>query len=164
MNDIILDRVNRVHGRLGACVLVGGLVTDALGPSASQATGSAMPAIQVIIGEEIIMGAHMEKLHGMKSLAPGWNGYSAPPPSETAISTARSFLSSLEREHFEPTRVAPSAVGGVGITHEKKKRRAYVEFFNGGEVCVLFSDNESRPVSKRVKAGYADFRALIGDI
>ena len=104
------------------------------------------------------------KLAGMEQLVEGWNGYSAPAPSKAALVTAQGFLSNLAIAHFEPSRVAPSTVGGVGITHKRSHRRVYVEFFNEGAVCALFSDNESEPRSKQVKAGYHEFRELIKEI
>lgn len=104
------------------------------------------------------------KLTGMERLVEGWNGYSAPAPSKAALVTAHGFLSNLANARFEPSRVAPSAVGGVGITHKRTHRRVYVEFFNEGAVCALFSDNESEPRSKQVKAGYHEFREFIKEI
>ena len=87
----------------------------------------------------------------------------SPAPSNTAILTARGFLFNSLDKKIEPSRLAPSAVGGVGITHKRNKKRVYVEFFNNGEIS-LFSDNESALRSKRIKSSYDRFRELIKEI
>jgi hypothetical protein len=110
------------------------------------------------------MDRWLDNLDRMCQLKEGWNGYSAPVPSRTAIVTARDFLEALSETSLEPSRVAPSVEGGVGITHKKAGRRVYVEFFNNGAICALFSDNSSAPKSERV-APYRDrFRELAARI
>ena len=78
----------------------------------------------------------------MQTLQAGWNGYEAEPPSELALETARRFIAVLESESLPPTRVAPSVVGGVGITRKVGERRVYVEFYNDGSVHSLFAEGE----------------------
>ena len=100
------------------------------------------------------------KLTDMVRLKEGWNGYSAPAPSVSAINTAKSFVRVLMRENQEPRRVAPSAVGGVGVSRRNAKRKVFVEFFNDGKVFALFSDGESEPLSKEVVPGLQTFKNL----
>lgn len=99
-------------------------------------------------------------LDRMRQLKQGWDGYSAPIPSHVAIVSARDFLSALTEANLQPSRVAPTVQGGVGITHKKKGRRVYVEFFNNGVVCALYSDNSSMPRSERVIPYRDRFREL----
>src|SRR6185437_5938648 len=73
-----------------------------------------------------------KKLDAMSALQRGWNGYDAEPPSALAIATARNYLGHLSAEQLSPTRVAPSVVGGVGVTCRKADHRVYVEFYNDG--------------------------------
>jgi hypothetical protein len=94
-------------------------------------------------------------------LKAGWNGYNAPAPSEKAIRTAESFVGTLLREKYEPRRLAPSAVGGVGVTQRKGDRSVYVEFYNDGRVLALFSDDVSVPEVRRVEPGLQSFKKLI---
>ncbi len=101
------------------------------------------------------------KLSKMDSLPPGWDGYSAPAPSETAITTAKSLLSAFLGEDFAPKRISPSAVGGVGITHKRESRKVYVEIYNSGEVYALFSDGISEPDVRQIEPGYQSFKRLI---
>jgi len=98
-------------------------------------------------------------LEAMRQLQDGWNGYGAPAPSDAAILIARSFLSN-ERDVTQPSRVAPSSAGGVGVTHKRKKRRVYVEFYNNGEVCALFSDDTSAPITETVNPYPVQFQQL----
>jgi hypothetical protein len=104
-----------------------------------------------------------QRLDQLNQLKQGWNGYDAPAPSHQAVTTAKEFLTQLVNVpgSIEPSRVAPSSVGGVGITCKKRDRRVYIEFFNDGEVCVLFSDNTSEPQSERVEPVPSIFAGLI---
>lgn len=73
-----------------------------------------------------------EKLDSMHELVEGWNGYSAPAPDQMALNYAYAFVSVLGEEGIEPDRVAPSVIGGVGITFRCGNRKAYLEIMNGG--------------------------------
>jgi len=100
-----------------------------------------------------------EKLRLMRQLHTGWNGYDAEPPSELALANAEQLLEAMEREQFPPTRVAPSVVGGVGITRRNGEKRVYVEFYNDGRVHSLLAEKEEAAtaaieVSTR---GFTDF-------
>jgi hypothetical protein len=123
-----------------------------------------LPTIRYVINQSIEINVWQEKLEQLSSLSQGWNGYDAPPPSNGAINTAKGFLTHLLGGDKGPSRLAPSAVGGVGITHKNNNRRVYVEFFNDGGACVLFSDNETVPESIRVTPGYMEFRELVEQI
>jgi hypothetical protein len=101
------------------------------------------------------------KLDLMKRLVGGWDGYGAEAPTNQAIDLAHGYLSRCRRSQREPSRVAPSVIGGVGVTHKKNLRRVYVEFFNNGEIFALFSDNESSPISVAVRPYPAAFDELI---
>ena len=87
-----------------------------------------------------IPAALLEQLEGFLNLRPGWNGYSAPPPNRDAVSTAANALGALQALS-EPNRLAPSAVGGIGITYRKGPRKAYLECYNNGQVILLLSDS-----------------------
>jgi hypothetical protein len=81
------------------------------------------------------------KLEALSSLAPGWKRQGAPPPSDVALRLARQFIVALVNDGQPPTRVAASAVGGVGVTRQAGERMAYVEFYNDGALCALFADD-----------------------
>ena len=100
----------------------------------------------------------------ISQLRDGWNGYSAAAPTERAILTAKSFFDVLLHGNFEPTRLAPSAVGGVATTHRQGPRKVYVEFYNDGRVLALFSDDVSEPLIKRVDPNDTSFKSLIAEM
>ena len=82
-------------------------------------------------------------LRSFARLQPGWDGYSAAPPTHVVIAAARDFLFSTT--DMPPDRVAPSVVGGLGVTFRKNGRKVYVEFRNTGSILVLFSDGTTEP-------------------
>lgn len=100
-------------------------------------------------------------LSSFASLTTGWNGYSAPPPGPLAIQMARDFLMGLDSG---PSRLAPSAVGGVGATFRAGSRKAYVEFYNDGRICVLFSDGSGEPLVRPVRHDLKAFATLASEI
>jgi hypothetical protein len=97
------------------------------------------------------MNQLQSRLSKIGSLSAGWDGYSAPAPSSSALRIAKDLLKTFCREDFAPKRVSPSAVGGVGITHKRKTRKIYIEIYNNGEVYALFSDGISEPDVKQVE-------------
>jgi hypothetical protein len=82
-----------------------------------------------------------QKLRDMMGLKDGWNSYSAPAPTQEAIVNASRFLMDV---NILPSRVAPSAVAGVGITYRNGDRKVYVEFFNAGSAHALFADDSTQ--------------------
>lgn len=110
------------------------------------------------------IGKWFGKLDSLRFMRKGWDGYDAPPPTDRAIRLAQSFISRLLEEKYEPSRLAPSVIGGVGVTHRSERRKVYVEFFNDGKVYALFSDGISEPRTKSVEPGYRSFQGLIGEM
>ncbi len=90
------------------------------------------------------------KLDSFAELVSGWDGYKAEPPSQGVIFDAKCFLLSINQP---PSRVAPSVVGGVGITFRKDGRKAYLELTNTGAVSLLLSDGVSDPHAEPVALG-----------
>jgi hypothetical protein len=103
-----------------------------------------------------------KKLASCKSLRDGWNGYTAPVPSEQASSLAKCFLDAMQASGVLPTRVAPSGMGGVAVTRKIGMRKVLVELYNDGRVFALFSDRatEDLPVEE-VKSDPGSFAAFI---
>ncbi len=83
------------------------------------------------------------KLDALAQLQDGWDSYSAPSPSRKAIEVSQDYISMLAMLCWEPTRVAASVVGGIGITHLSGARKVYIEFYNDGTAHALFSDRSS---------------------
>jgi hypothetical protein len=91
-------------------------------------------------GADRLWDGWFQKLEACLSLNPGWNGYTAQPPSRTAVEYARVLLSVMCREGYAPTRLAPSAMGGVAVTRKAGNRKVLVEFYNDGRAFALFSE------------------------
>jgi hypothetical protein len=104
------------------------------------------------------------KLESFSQLEDGWNSYSAPRPTNVAITNAREFLDVLCTADMRPNRITPSAVGGIGVTFRVGERKSYVEFLNAGRAYVLFSDGIGEPEISEISGGYQDYVQLIGDI
>ncbi len=98
-------------------------------------------------------------------LRDGWDGYDAPAPSGPATLVADAFLQSLART-IKPDRVAPSVMGGVGITCKSQRagRKVYIEFLNKGSACVLFSDGASEPEAYTFEPTKEAFARIAGQI
>lgn len=106
-----------------------------------------------------------QKLDKAASLTAGWNGYSAPAPTPIAVASAREFLFVLHESDVEPSRIAASAVGGIGITIRNDGRKAYVEFYNDGRIHALFAKGRSEPdVVRPVRPTHIEFKNLTDDI
>ncbi len=84
-----------------------------------------------------------KQLASCKLLKEGWNGYTAKAPSEQAILLAEKFLDAMRASEVLPTRVAPSAMGGIAVTRKVGVRKVLVELYNDGRVFALFSDRGS---------------------
>lgn len=102
------------------------------------------------------------KLDSFCSLKDDWNSYAAPAPSPLTIAQARTFVECLHAENLEPSRLAPSAIGGVGITLRLRDRRVYVEFRNDGGIYAVQSDQSSEPIISAVRDDESGFRLIIG--
>jgi hypothetical protein len=101
------------------------------------------------------------KLDKFCDLELGWDGDNAHAPNQRACNSARSFLESLQQDSYEPERIAPSVVGGVGLTFRKHPHKVYVEFKNGGKVHALFSDGVFAPRVEEVTPDRVGYQVLI---
>ena len=86
-----------------------------------------------------------DKLQSFRSLEAGWNGFEAEPPSDMAITQARKVLRVLHELRFKPTRIDPSAEGGVGLTFLAGDLYGDIECFNSGEILAATSDRIHDP-------------------
>jgi hypothetical protein len=122
-----------------------------------------MDAHQVIIGrDEGLSGTSWEQTFTRPGhLQGGWNGYAAPAQSKLAIGLAKSFVDILLHEKYEPRRLAPSAVGGVGATRRNGDRSVYAEFYNDGRIPAPLSDDVNELEIKKIEPSDQSFKKLI---
>lgn len=97
-----------------------------------------------------------QQVGGLARLPKGWDSYGADPPNETAIKTSSDFIGILRDYQLRPTKVSPSAEGGVGICFERDDKYADIEFLNDGDVVAVKYRGQSDPevweVAKKRKA------------
>jgi hypothetical protein len=104
----------------------------------------------------------VEKVWSFARLSQGWNGSRAPAPTLRAIANAARFVYGMSAAGYHPTRVAPSAVGGVGITRRGGDRKVLIEFFNDGSASALFADDATEQMHiHRAKITPRGFRDVL---
>lgn len=104
------------------------------------------------------------ELDVMQSLATGWDGYEAEPPTRLAIEISRRFLEVLYSQALTPARIAASAAGGVGITFRDASSCFYVEVYNFGAVYAMSWRGADDPIIWPVRADEFGLSKLVGEI
>ncbi len=81
-----------------------------------------------------------QKLNSYLDLKPNWNSYGADNPRETTVTDALIFIYLLHVTHIPAkiVKVAPSVMGGIGITIRGTNRSVFVEFCNTTKNQVVF--------------------------
>lgn len=86
-------------------------------------------------------GIAFRALFELKNLEANWDSYGAPPPNARSLFEAQRILTRLvDEEAMSPSRVVPSAEGGVGIVFVQDDRYADFECFNDGAIAAVISD------------------------
>ena len=85
----------------------------------------------------------IEKLDELGKLNANWDGHGAEAPNSLAIMEARKVLYDLEKIDFEPSRILPSAVGGVSLCFFKPKKYGEIECYNTGESIAIIKDTRT---------------------
>lgn len=85
----------------------------------------------------------IQKLEHLRNLEPNWDSYGAETPNETSLDLARRILEQLSNLLFEPSRVVPSAEGGVAIIFQEDDRYALFECFNDGDIAGMMMDRQA---------------------
>lgn len=106
-----------------------------------------------------------KKLEQYRGYVDGWNGYDAPAPNQAAVDVARMFLSVMRDNWAIPTRVAPTAVGGIAITRRSGEKKVVVEFYNNGLISALFADDAQQTMStRRITSDWRELENLTSDM
>lgn len=99
----------------------------------------------------------------MEHLSEGWDSYRAPPPSALAIANAKRVEAVMVEHGLPATRVAPSVVGGVGVTRRVEASKVYIELRNDGRAYSLFTHGEE-PVVVSVDLSVEGLDALLASM
>jgi hypothetical protein len=87
----------------------------------------------------------LDKMNAMSALQLGWNGYSAQPPNDSSIVSAKKFVKKLALLGIRPRSVMPTAVGGVAILVNANGRTVVAEFYNAGGACAAHTSSSTSP-------------------
>jgi len=77
-----------------------------------------------------------QRLVQTETLSHDWDTYGAEPPNDTSRRVAGELLRILERESLVPTRLTPSAEGGIALSFVEGSYRAIIEIYNTGEAAA----------------------------
>jgi len=100
-------------------------------------------------------------LDACATLADNWDSYGAAKPAKHSIEAADRFLQGLFAALFMPSRVIPSAEGGMAVYFSSDNKTAYMEYRNSGEVILAMFDDHSEPIIVELAENDADeYRAL----
>jgi hypothetical protein len=107
----------------------------------------------------------IERATELGKLKEGWNSYSALPPTPAAVDNAKTLLTLASVAGIIPECVAPSAMGGLGVTFTAGSREVAVEFYNAGKAHALFSDNETESLNTApVAPGVEGYTRLLQEV
>jgi hypothetical protein len=95
-------------------------------------------------------------LDACAALADNWDSYRAAKPSKHSIEAAGRFLQRLFAELFMPSRVVPSAEGGIALYFSSDNRAAYLEYRNSREIILAMYDDHSDPIIVELTDNDAD--------
>jgi hypothetical protein len=94
-----------------------------------------------------LFAVHYKAVQAMASLREGWDTYGASAPTAIARDNAVRVLDRLLSKNLTPSKVLPSAEGGVAISFTASSRRyADIECFNSGDILAITSNRRSEPV------------------
>ena len=79
----------------------------------------------------------IERIESFKNLEVDWDSYDAMPPNEDTIKIALHTLKELKRYLNYPTRINPSAAGGITFEFLKDNNYYVLEFYNDGDIAFL---------------------------
>jgi len=101
------------------------------------------------------------RVYALAKLRLNWDSYGAPAPNESSVANAIRVLNLLETLNLDPTRILPSAEGGVGICFVRGDRYADIECSNEGEVLGVYYVGEQMPTLLETDATDAAISAAL---
>jgi hypothetical protein len=109
-------------------------------------------------------GEARDRLALTRWLRPGWDTYGGEPPNETARMLAAKVLTALEYEALPPSRLLPSAEGGIALAFAQGDGRAEIEIYNTGEIAAVAYSGDDEPAAWDLDATDAAIRSTIEQI
>jgi hypothetical protein len=87
-----------------------------------------------------------EQLDEATNLRQNWDSYNAEPPNHQAQNLAAGVLTFLETNSIAPSRLVPSAEGGVAFCFVESNRYADIECLNTGEILAVIYEGNNDPI------------------
>jgi hypothetical protein len=86
------------------------------------------------------------RLNGTATLRHGWDTYGAEAPNDDARKLAAGILDLLEASLLPPTRLMPSAEGGIALAFVSGDCQAGIEIYNTGEIAAATWSAQGAPI------------------
>jgi len=104
---------------------------------------------------------NLRRVRELASLRSNWDSYGAPAPTDRSVANATRVLNLLEPLNLDPTRILPSAEGGIGICFIQGNRYADIECSNEGEVLGVYYVGAQMPELLETDASDASVSAAL---
>lgn len=91
------------------------------------------------------------KLQSFSKLEVNWDSYGANPPTDKAIDLAIDIVKNCNIFGINFDRIAPSVVGGIGLTIRSKKKKLYIEIYNNNRIFYMVSRGSGNPIIQEIK-------------
>jgi len=108
--------------------------------------------------------AFHKRLSDLTSLPENWDAEDAARPTSVALDATRNALLAMQELGVMPERISPSVEGGVAVSFLRGRNRAFIEFYNSGEIVAATYEDEGEPVVWEVEAIDAMNRAALDRI
>jgi hypothetical protein len=92
-----------------------------------------------------------QRLSTTVSLERDWDTYGAESPNDLARNLAASVLDVLEEASLPPTRLTPSAEGGIAMSFVAGDNRGEIEIYNTGEIVAATYAGQTEPTVWELK-------------
>lgn len=108
--------------------------------------------------------AAASRVSDLRGVQPGWDGYSAPPPNDTAENLAMAVLRAGAACGLSATHVGLVADGGIGVLFKQNDRHADIECTNDGEIVVLLAERLGEPTVQSIPATPEGIASLMNGV
>lgn len=105
------------------------------------------------------------KIKQLEALRSDWNGYNSEPPNISSVYWATIIVDRLYENSLRPSKIVPSAAGGIAVTFFSENKYADIEALNSGDIVALIKDKSNGTRQAwAVSAGDDDIQSAIDKI
>ena len=121
-------------------------VTDLLRYGSQRQKTSSKKTLVLRLPKQSWMQLWMERLWTLSGLSDNWDNYGAQAPAAIALSNASICLQHLSDMDYQPSKLLPSAGGGVVLVFANDKDFATIEFLNSGDSILELRQKNQKAV------------------